>query len=96
MPSHAAAARFDAIVIGSGMGALTVASLLAQLRGRRVLVLERHFKAGGFTHDFTRGRFHWDVGLHYVGEMRPGQRMRAVFDLVTRRAVEWNPMPEPF
>ena len=60
--------RYDAIVIGSGMGGLTCASLLAQLRGLRVLVLERHWRLGGFTHWFRRpnvGRF--DVGLHYVG-----------------------------
>jgi phytoene dehydrogenase-like protein len=38
---------FDAIVIGSGMGGLTCASLLAQLRGLRVLVLERRAMMGG-------------------------------------------------
>ncbi|HEY9602115.1 MAG TPA: NAD(P)-binding protein [Allocoleopsis sp.] len=46
--------HYDIILIGSGMGALTVASLMAQMRGKKVLVLERHFKAGGFTHDFKR------------------------------------------
>lgn len=65
---------FDAIVIGSGMGGLTVASLLAQMRRWRVLVLEQHFKLGGFTHTFQRpGGYRWDVGLHYVGEMAPGR-----------------------
>ena len=44
--------QFDAIVIGSGIGGLTTASLLAQLEGKRVLVLERHFQIGGFTHSF--------------------------------------------
>ncbi len=34
----------DLIVIGSGMGGLTVASLMAQLEHQRVLVLERHFQ----------------------------------------------------
>ena len=37
---------FDAIVIGSGMGALAFSSLMARLRKWRVLVLERHFKIG--------------------------------------------------
>ncbi|MBF2066106.1 MAG: NAD(P)/FAD-dependent oxidoreductase [Calothrix sp. C42_A2020_038] len=87
---------YDLILIGSGMGALTVASLMTQLRGKRVLVLERHFKAGGFTHDFKRQQFHWDVGIHYVGQMNEGSSMRQLFDLVTQKAVQWNKMPEPF
>lgn len=87
---------YDLILIGSGMGALTVASLMAQFRGKRVLVLERHFKAGGFTHDFKRQQFHWDVGLHYVGQMEEGTSTRQLFDLVTQKGVQWNPMPEPF
>jgi choline dehydrogenase-like flavoprotein len=66
----------DAIVIGSGMGALTFASIMAGLRKWRVLVLERHFKIGGFTHTFSRpGGWTWDVGLHYVGEMGHGMGM---------------------
>ena len=88
--------EYDLILIGSGIGALTVASLMAQLRKKKVLVLERHFKAGGFTHDFKRKQFHWDVGLHYVGEMQEGSEARGIFDLVTGSSVQWNKMPEPF
>ncbi len=88
---------YDAIVIGSGIGGLTVASLLAQLKGQRVLVLERHFQLGGFTHAFTRpGGYSWDVGLHYVGGMAPGDQGRQLMDLVTGGDVDWQPMPAPF
>lgn len=92
MDSH-----YDLIVIGSGMGGLTVASLMAQLANKRVLVLERHFKLGGFTHSFARpGNRSWDVGLHYVGEMAPGELAREIFDLITQNRVEWHKMPSPF
>jgi phytoene dehydrogenase-like protein len=90
------ATDYDAIVIGSGMGGLTVASLLAQLRGKRVLLVERHFKLGGFTHSFRRQQFHWDVGLHYVGEMGRDQLAGQVMRLVTGNEVDWQPMPELF
>jgi all-trans-retinol 13,14-reductase len=86
----------DVIVIGSGIGGLTLASLLAQLQHKRVLVLERHFQPGGFTHQFSRGKYHWDVGLHYVGQMEKTSLMRQMFDLVTRSQVEWARLSEPF
>jgi all-trans-retinol 13,14-reductase len=86
----------DVIVIGSGLGGLTLASLLAQLQKKRVLVLERHFQPGGYSHQFSRGKYHWDVGLHYVGAMQKSSPLRQVFDLVTANQVDWAPLPEPF
>ncbi len=51
--------KFDVIVVGSGIGGLTVAALLSKLHRKRVLVLEQDFTAGGFTHAFERkGKFH--------------------------------------
>ena len=89
--------QYDAIVIGSGMGGLAFASLMAKLRKWRVLVLERHFKIGGFTHTFTRpGGWSWDVGLHYVGEMGEGMMGRRLFDLITEGRVKWNPLPDVY
>ena len=43
--------KFDVIIIGSGMSGLTTAVLLGQ-HNYRVLLVEKHFKAGGFTHTF--------------------------------------------
>jgi phytoene dehydrogenase-like protein len=89
--------EYDAIVIGSGMGGLTFASIMAKLRKWRVLVLERHFKIGGFTHTFSRpGGWSWDVGLHYVGEMGEGMMGRRLFDFITDGAVKWNPLPDVY
>jgi all-trans-retinol 13,14-reductase len=62
--------QWDAIVIGSGIGGLTVAATMAKLAGKRVLVLERHYTAGGFTHTFRRPGYEWDVGVHYIGDVR--------------------------
>jgi phytoene dehydrogenase-like protein len=89
--------KFDAIVIGSGIGGLTVAALLSKLHRQRVLVLEQHFTAGGFTHGFERqGKFHWDVGLHYVGDMGEGSTGKAVFDFITNGKLHWHQMSDPF
>ncbi len=88
--------NYDCIVIGSGIGGLTAATLLARVAKKRVLMLERHFKPGGFTHSFRRHEFEWDVGLHYVGEMQPGTLSRRVMDMVTNKRVQWQPMGSPY
>lgn len=43
--------ELDAIVIGSGIGGLTTAALMAK-SGKKVLVLEQHDQAGGCCHTF--------------------------------------------
>ena len=72
--------RFDVIIVGSGIGALTTAAFLSKKAGKRVLILERHYTAGGYTHSFRRPGYEWDVGVHYLGEMGPrgelGRRAR--------------------
>ncbi|MCC6273753.1 MAG: NAD(P)-binding protein, partial [Deltaproteobacteria bacterium] len=84
---------FDAIVIGSGIGGLAAAGLLAR-EGRRVLVLERHYVAGGFTHTFSRKGYEWDVGLHYVGEVhRKNSILARVLEVLTGGVLQWNKMP---
>lgn len=88
--------EWDAIVVGSGMGGLTAAVMLAKHADKRVLVLERHYTAGGFTHTFHRPGFEWDVGLHYIGQMRQGEAVRKAFENVTGGEVKWQPMPDVY
>jgi len=91
------AGPWDAIVIGSGLGGLATAALLARHRGQRVLVLERHYTAGGFTHTFTRPGYEWDVGVHYVGDVhRPGTLLRRLFDHLTDGELAWEDLGEVY
>lgn len=87
---------YDAIVIGSGIGGLGAAALLANQGGWRVLVLERHYTAGGYTHVFRRPGYEWDVGVHYIGDVQPGTVLRAVFDEVTGGRLGWADMGEVY
>lgn len=83
---------YDAIIIGSGIGGLTTAALLAKL-GKRVCVLEQHYTAGGFTHSYEREGYEWDVGVHYIGEVhKPWSAIRRVFDVISDGQLEWAPM----
>jgi len=85
--------EWDAIVIGSGIGGMSVAASLAKLAGKRVLVLERHYTAGGFTHTFRRPGYEWDVGIHYIGDVTHPKAMgRRMFDFLTGGELEWADM----
>lgn len=67
----AVAERVDVTIVGSGLGGLVTAAYLAR-RGLSVAVYEAHYTAGGCATQLARGprsaRWHFDVGLHYVGD----------------------------
>ena len=81
---------YDALVIGSGIGGLTTAALLARFGGRRVLVLERHYTPGGFTHTFTRSGYEWDVGVHYIGQVLSERTLLSrLFAVISQGRLRW-------
>ncbi|MBL9102459.1 MAG: NAD(P)/FAD-dependent oxidoreductase [Myxococcales bacterium] len=81
---------WDTIVLGSGMGGMTCAALLARL-GQRVLVLEQHYVPGGFTHTFRRGKdYHWDVGVHAVGEVSERSMTGRLLTHLTGGRLRWT------
>ena len=82
--------NYDVIIIGSGISGLCSAALLA-MEGKKVLVLEKHFKVGGYTHTFKRQQYEWDVGIHYIGGMHNRRSFsRKLFDKITDNNLKWN------
>lgn len=87
----------DVIVIGSGIGGLTAASLLARY-GKRVLVCESHAIAGGAAHSFKRRGFIFDSGPSFyagLGNQRPSLNpLRQVLDVLgeSLQVVPYDPM----
>jgi all-trans-retinol 13,14-reductase len=89
--------KYDTIFIGSGIGTILCAAILAKYRKEKILILEKHFTPGGFTHTFKRkNRFFWDVGIHYIGDLHEGSILRKLFDLIAGDSLKWQKMPPLF
>ena len=87
---------YDAIIVGSGLGGLSTAAFLSK-EGKKVLVLEKHYTPGGFTHVFTRTGWEWDVGVHYVGEVhRPHTDIYRAFEYITEGRLKWAQMDDVY
>ncbi len=70
----------DVVIIGAGIGGLTCANYLAKA-GLKVVLAEKHYVPGGYCSSFTRGRYYFDAGAHYLGSCRPeGQIGKLISD----------------
>ena len=85
--------RADIIIVGSGLGGLAVALIMAR-EGKKVLVLERQHQPGGCMQSYRRGDMHLDTGLHYVGGLESGGQLYNAFDGLGLTELPWKRMDE--
>lgn len=67
------------LIIGSGIGGLSTAIILARL-GFDVTVIEKNSQPGGMLRSYVRHGVHCNVGVHYLGALAEGQVLRRCFD----------------
>jgi prolycopene isomerase len=73
--------KYDAVVIGSGMGGLSCATLLAK-EGLKVLVCEQSSKPGGYCQNFRRKGFTFSPAVHFLNEFGPNGQMKDAFRIL--------------
>ncbi len=84
--------RYDAIVIGAGVGGLTAATLLAR-KGWRVLLLEKERQVGGYVVSFKRGAFTFDATGSFIGGCEEGGEFFQILkELDVHEAIEFLPI----
>jgi phytoene dehydrogenase-like protein len=71
--------REKVLIIGSGIGGLSMAIILSKL-GFNVTVIEKNRHPGGMLRSYVRRGVHCHVGLHYLGALGEGQVLRRLFD----------------
>ena len=84
MPPHSSNTR-KAIIIGSGIGGLSTAIILAKL-GFEVTVVEKNRKPGGMMRSYSRQGVECEVGVHYLGSLGDGQILDKFFSYLGVRA----------
>ena len=71
-------AQYDVVIVGSGLGGLVSAVILAK-EGYSVCVLEKNNQYGGNLQTFVRDKTIFDTGIHYIGGLGEGQNLHQYF-----------------
>lgn len=74
-------AHYDVVIIGSGLGGLVSAIILAK-EGKSVCVLEKNNQYGGNLQTFVRNKTIFDTGVHYIGGLSEGQNLYQYFNYI--------------
>lgn len=63
--------KYDAIVVGSGIGGMAAGVLMAH-QGKKVLMVEKHDCLGGRVSAYKKGEFNFDLGVHIISRGNKG------------------------
>ena len=86
--------KYNTIIIGGGLAGLTAGATLSKF-GKKVLLLEQHFKPGGCATTFKRGDFIIEVGLHEMSGLVKNGNLWNVFKMLEAdKHVQFKQVPE--
>lgn len=79
--------KYDAIIIGSGIGGLVCSCYLAK-KGIKILAVEKHIQPGGYCTSFERRKYIFDAAVHSLRGINEQKQLGIIFkDLNLRKAI---------
>lgn len=93
------AKKYDAVVIGAGLGGMSAATYMAK-NDLSICLLERHNIPGGYATSFVRGRYEFEIALHELSGIGPpehrGELYRYLEYIGVADRVEFLQVPEMY
>ena len=86
-------AKYDVIIIGTGLGGLECGFLLSK-KGYNVCLIEKEMQTGGCMQTFKRNGCIFDTGFHYIGGLEEGQSLHQIFKYFGLLNLPWYKMDE--
>jgi len=80
--------RYDAIIIGTGIGGAAIGALLAHA-GKKILILEKNKEVGGRCTSYEQDGFTVDLGTHLFGVGAKGHIGEVLRQVEAPNALEW-------
>jgi len=71
--------NFDVIIIGSGISGLVCGCYLSKM-GKKVLLVEKNLKPGGYCTSFLANGFHFDACAHALSSLRKQGRLYEILE----------------
>ena len=88
--------RYDAVIIGSGMGGLSCGAWLAK-NGMKVAIIEQNQQVGGFCSSYKRGGFNFTLAASEVtGTTESGLITRVIRALGIEKEIEFIPLEQGY
>ena len=86
--------KYHTIVVGGGLAGLVAGATLSKF-GKKVLLLEQHYKPGGCATTFKRGDFIIEVGLHEMSGVTKNGTIANIFKMLEiDKNVQFERVPE--
>ena len=82
--------KYDAIIIGGGIGGLAFGAVTSGLLGKKILMVEKNAAVGGRLTSFRKDGFILDIGAHVISQSEKGPLGKALRAVGKDDKIQWK------